>query len=493
MVFQSPIDQIRLIMQAHPNYVAVVDEHSRLTYQDLWIQSNRIANFLLKQGISQGIPVGIFMQRSADFVIALLGVLKSGAAYIPLDPEYPIGRIQYMMYASDAKYIILNPNLLERISDAENLQTFFLEDMLSASAVDPYVNVADSDNIVILFTSGSTGKPKGVELTYKGYKNNFDNMCTLLELTEQMRVAHLASPCFDISVTEMWMPLLVGATVYIASEKIKKNPWTLADWIKQNQIEVIQFVPSFWRTLIHALEEDNMCFPSLKKVLSIGEPLPSSVIKLWFSIFASPHCKIFNLYGPVETSIEVSYYVIDSQSVLKNSIVPIGRPFRGVQFLILDENGKETTTGILYVGGAQLAKGYLEKEQTEKAFRMFPQGRFYCTGDRVQLLSDGNYQFLGRQDRQIKIRGYRVELGEIENALYTIEHVKMAAVVATGQEEMRLTAFVESKVTLKSDVIKQKLQQLLPPYMLPSEFVFLDAMPLNCNKKIDYARLKDLA
>lgn len=498
----SPLESFNQIATLYPKEIAVIDEISSLTYEDLAKESNQLAHFFLSLKSSKGKRIGILSKRGCHLAKAILGVLKSGCVYVPLDPEYPAERIAYMISAAQINTIIVDNDSLSLLPKTLNLELIFLENWIPfasmsdhwtchflnqvqlSTSIDPKIQISPEDTLVILFTSGSTGQPKGVELSWAGYLNNFSNMQTLLQLKVGDKVAQMASQCFDISVTELWMPLLFGATVYVVSDQMKKNPWALAEWINHNEIRVIQFVPSLFHCFLSALEDDPIPFPTIKKLLFIGEALRSHLIKKWFSSFSAADCEVYNLYGPVEASIEVSFYKMDKDTDLKGDIVPIGKPFQGVEFHLKEEGAQK----ILHIKGIQLAKGYLNPEQTAKAF----QNGMYCTGDVVELLASNDFLFLRRRDRQIKIRGFRVELDEIENTLITIPGINEAAVIVRrNNHEDKIIAYLQSANS--EEMIKSFLQKKLPNYMIPHHIVFLEHLPLNQNGKVNYHALETIA
>jgi fengycin family lipopeptide synthetase B len=480
----------------HPQEIAVCDGTSLITYIELYRQSNQIANYLLSIGLIKGKRVGILMTRSTQLPLAILGVLKAGGACVPLDPKYPAERIVYMIEASNLDILIVDRESLSLFTTALDLingrrQFIFLIDEPFSSwklqtEENPQIEIVPEDTILILFTSGSTGQPKGVELCYAGYINNFENMQELLGLQVGDKIAQMASQCFDISVTELWMPLLFGATVCIVSDEIKKNPWALADWINLHKIDIIQFVPSLFQNFLHALQNEEIFFPSLKKILFIGEALRSQLIKKWFEIYAQPECKAYNLYGPVEASIEVSAYVMDRNTILERDIVPIGKPFKGVEFIWKDQLTNRMQQQILYLRGVQVAKGYLNPEQTAKFFN----NDEYCTGDVVEKLANGDYLFLRRRDRQIKIRGHRVELDEIENILLLCPGVSNAAVILQREKDLdKIIAYIGSEIQNELSIFSY-LRKKLPFYMIPHQIVFMAQLPLNQNGKVNYKKLE---
>lgn len=489
--------------------MAVSDDQSTLTYGQLYDKTNQLAQFLLFHKIQKRKKIGILAQRSSSFIVGILGILKAGAAYVPYDPEHPLERIAMMLDLSKVETLLVDASsasLLKKLSEYQSFvkKVVFLEPLpkdfsirelswniydadewQSASKENPQIESKGENSLVILFTSGSTGKPKGVELSHKGYINNFENMQRLINFNKNSKVAQMASPCFDISVTELWMPLLFGACIFIASNQTKKNPWALSEWIKRYQIDIIQFVPSLFQVFVFALQKEGISFPSIKKLLFIGEPLRSQLISQWYQSSENLECKIYNLYGPVETSIEVSAFIIDRHSSLDWNYVPIGKPFKNMQFYLQNDEKQSSEEGVLFLEGVQLAKGYLNSDRKIDAF----QNGLYRSGDIVRRMPSGDFMFLMREDRQVKIRGNRVELGEIETILNNHAEINHAAVKAVrNSEDIKIQAFVVSS-SLSKQAILEFLKQKLPHYMIPHETYILNTIPLNSNGKIDYNAL----
>ncbi len=529
------IPYLQIIEQARrtPNAVAVLHGETQLTYKELHQVSNQIANYLRSQGVGANSLVGIMMGRNPLMLAGILGILKAGGAYVPLDPSYPRERIRYILEHAEIKILVtehqLTDKLTECLTEQLPLQTLMFLDEAelweggkaweqvskniwsSWSQLEPNcVNIPD-DLMTVLYTSGSTGKPKGVMLNHQGYMNRLQWMQKAFQLQPGERVAQKTSCCFDISVWELFWPLMVGATVCPVETETVKNPWRLAQWMKDTQINILHFVPSLFGEFIAALEADSWTFPDLRWLIFSGEALPVPFIQRWIDKYGMS-VGLANLYGPTEASIDVTAHIIH-QRPQENSI-PIGKAIDNVYLTILDEQMHPVALGEmgeLWIGGVQLAKGYLKDlEKTSNAFRPNPfteiPGEYlYRTGDLATQSPDGSIEYHGRIDHQVKIRGFRVELGEIENVLMSHPAVNEAGVLAVdyGNGEKRLVAFLAGgqAIAISTQVlqefanqsnkdIKEYLQQRLPHYMIPHRLEWLPSLPKNHNGKLDRKALQ---
>lgn len=524
------IPYLQIIEQAKrtPNAIAVLDGETQLTYKELHQISNQIANYLRSQGVGANSLVGIMMRRGPLMLAGILGILKAGGAYVPLDPSYPRERIRYILEHAEIKILVTEDKLTEKLTECLTeklpLQTLMFLDEAELwqggkaweqvnkktwsnwSQLEPNcVNTSD-DLMTVLYTSGSTGKPKGVMLNHQGYMNRLQWMQKAFQLQPGERVAQKTSCCFDISVWELFWPLMVGATVCPVETETVKNPWLLAQWMKDTQINILHFVPSLFGEFITALEADSWTFPDLRWLIFSGEALPVPFIQRWIDKY-DMSVGLANLYGPTEASIDVTAHIIH-QRPQENSI-PIGKAIDNVYLTILDQQMHPVAPGEmgeLWIGGVQLAKGYLkDTEKTSNAFcpnpfAEIPGEYLYRTGDLATQSPDGSIEYHGRIDHQVKIRGFRVELGEIENVLMSHSAVNEAGVLAIdyGNGEKRLVAFLAGAKGVANSTpnlqefpnqvnkdIKEYLQQRLPHYMIPHRLEWLPSLPKNHNGKLD--------
>ncbi|MBD2514301.1 amino acid adenylation domain-containing protein [Nostoc sp. FACHB-973] len=516
-ITEIPYLKILEQVQQTPEAIAVLHGETKLTYAQLHRLSNQVANYLQTQGVGPNTLVGIMTQRGPSMLIGILGILKAGGAYVPLDPSYPGERIRYILEHAKIGTLLTEYQVTSKLAECLDatlpLHTvMFLDDgetfqpnqelcLISKntwstfSDQDPsYTNDPD-DLMTVLYTSGSTGRPKGVMLNHQGYMNRLKWMQDTFQLKPGDRVAQKTSFCFDISVWELFWTLMEGATICPIEREIVINPWEFAQWIEDTQINVMHFVPSLFGEFISALEDESWEFPDLRWLIFSGEALPLPFIQRWIDKYGTS-TGLANLYGPTEASIDVTAHIIEERpdEQVTNQI-PIGKAIDNVYIKILDEQMQPVTAGQLgelWIGGVQLAKGYLnDLQRTSEAFRPnpFPQipGEYlYRTGDLAKELPDGSFEYHGRIDHQVKIRGFRVELGEIESVLNTHPAVREAAVLAVdyGAGQKRLVAWLSGN-KVDNRQIKEHLSRLLPDYMIPQRLEWLPSLPKNHNGKLD--------
>ncbi len=456
-----------------PQNIAVEYQNVKLTYETFDKLSNQFANSLLAAGVKPGDKIPLIMQRSEKMSIAIWGVLKAGCAYVPVSPEFPEERKQFILQQINAKVIIDDEYLVPK----------------ECSTAKPEYQPKLSDLAYIIFTSGTTGKPKGVMIEHGGLSNRIQWMNATYPIDESDRVYQKTNFVFDVSVWEQVWALLEGARIVFALEGGHKDPVYLATEIDDKQITVMHFVPSmldaFLETLSIYRNDPSLTdfdLTSLKYVFCSGEALDINSVKLSKKLM--PTTKLHNLYGPTEASIDVTYFDCNNVGLKK---VLIGKPVANTTCYVLSRTDQQVPVGAigeLALGGVQLARGYINRpDLTAKKFVMDEKlGRIYKTGDLVRLLDDGNIEYLGRNDMQVKIHGLRIELGEVETRLNEITGITKAIVLAVNQQ---LIAYYISDKSLSENEIKQKLSVTLPDYMVPNAFVSLDKFPLTFNGKLD--------
>ncbi|MCF5709236.1 amino acid adenylation domain-containing protein [Pseudomonas syringae] len=475
--------------------VALVSENVSLTYDALNRQANRIAHRLIGMGVGPDDRVAICVDRSLEMVAGLLGVLKAGAAYVPLDPYFPADRIAYMQENS-APAVILTQNALQSSLAAGNVPVLLLDPeyverdgFLAQPDHNPQRTGMRSEHLAyVIYTSGSTGRPKGVQISHHALSNFLQSMRQAPGLRAQDRLLAITTISFDIAALELYLPLANGACVVLASREATMDGMQLQRLLEAQQITVMQATPTTWQMLVNsgwAGKQDLRIFCG-------GEAFPRSLARELLSRSE----QLWNLYGPTETTIWSCAAQVGTQG--ESLIVPIGKPIANTRTYLLDAQQQPVPQGVsgeLYIGGEGVARGYLNRDDLTAErfltdpFSQQPTARMYRTGDLARYLPDGSLEYLGRNDDQVKIRGFRIELGEIEARLGGCAGVNEAVVVAiegsTG--EKRLVAYVvaRSDATVDATDLRAELASQLAEYMLPSVFVMLDAMPLTPNRKID--------
>jgi fengycin family lipopeptide synthetase B len=517
MTNTTEIPYLKIVEQVKqtPEAVAVLHGDTKLTYAELHRLSNQVANYLRSLGVGPNTLVGIMTPRGPLMAIGILGILKAGGAYVPLDPTYPAERIRYILDHAKIDTLLTQHQLISKLKECldETSQhtLMFLDDGETSEEKEfrqinkntwcnfddqepSYTNKPD-DLMTVLYTSGSTGRPKGVMLNHRGYMNRLQWMQKTFMLKPGDRVAQKTSFCFDISVWEIFWTLMEGATICPVERETVINPWQFAQWMKDTQINIMHFVPSLFGEFISALSDETWTFPDLRWLIFSGEALPLPFIQRWIDKYGI-NTGLANLYGPTEASIDVTAHIITQRPDEKiQDRIPIGKAIDNVYIKILNEEMQPVAlgqVGELWIGGVQLAKGYLnDLQRTSEAFRPnpfpeIPGEHLYKTGDLALELPDGSFEYHGRSDHQVKIRGFRVELGEVESVLNTHPAVREAAVLAVdyGSEQKRLVAWL-SGYKVDNRQIKQHLSRQLPDYMIPQRVEWLPSLPKNHNGKLD--------
>jgi len=474
-----------------PNAVAVVFDRQTLTYAELQARSAELAAFLQKQGAGPGQLVGICLERSAEMVIAILGVLKAGSAYVPLDPAYPKERLDFILGEAGVKVLLTQERTAVELTGLK-ARVICMDSERALIAREKWTEkrTATPDDLAyVIYTSGSTGKPKGVEIQHRAVVNFLTSMQRQLGTQATERLLAVTTLSFDIAGLEILLPLVSGARVVIADRDSTMDGTRLADLIRESGANVLQATPSTWRLLLEAGWKPQPSF----KMLCGGEALPRDLADGLLNTGAV----LRNMYGPTETTIWSAISPVNEGP----APVRIGGPIANTQFYVLDRHAQPVPLGVpgeLYIGGDGVARGYFQRpELTRGKFLPDPfraSNRIYRTGDLVRALPDGSFEFLGRLDNQVKIRGFRIELGEIENVLRQQPEVKDAVVVAHGEGgTKKLVAYVapnENQVC-EGESLKRALATVLPAYMVPSIFITLLALPRTPNGKVDRKALPE--
>ncbi len=485
-----------------PEAVAVVDDTTQLTYRQLDRRANQLAHFLQKLGVGPNSPVGLALERSVDMVVAILGVLKAGGAYLPLDPAYPPDRLAFMLTDTQAPVLLTLQKLADSLPKSA-AQTVFIDAEWKAIAQEnttaPLIATTPENLAYVIYTSGSTGKPKGVPVSHRNlvhstsarfefYKNRVDRFLLLSSFT------------FDSSMAGIFWTLCQGGTLALPPQRIEQDMQQLAATIAERKISHILTLPSLYAILLEQTKPAQLA--SLRTVIMAGEECRQGLVKRHYARL--PQAALFNEYGPTEGTVWSTAYKIPA--TFTGDRVPIGRPIPNMQNYILDRYGQPVPIGVpgeLCIGGAGVTQGYLNRPEltaekfVEYTFAGQPPARLYRTGDLARYLPDGNIEFLGRLDYQAKIRGFRIETGEIEVTLSQHPAVRQAVVVVhtpteqTHATSKQLVAYVESAEgqQLTPSDLRRFLLDRLPDYMAPATFVLLKTLPVMPNGKVDRKKL----
>ena len=477
-----------------PDAIAVVFEDKQLTYRELNQRANQLAHDLRQQGVQPDTIVALCMERSIEMVVGILGVLKAGGAYLPIDPDSPAERRHFLLNDAQADLVLTQDKL--RLSFAGLTDEIVCLDsewykLLDQSHENLQHQVRGHHAAYVIYTSGSTGTPKGVVNVHSGLLNRLQWMQDAYRLTDVDRVLQKTPFTFDVSVWELLWPLISGACLVVARPGGHRDGAYLVQLIKSQQITTLHFVPSMLEVFLRESEVDRCT--TLRQVICSGEALSYELQQRFFDRSSAA---LHNLYGPTEASIDVTAWECRRDS--DRSVVPIGRPIANTQIYILDPHLNPVPIGVvgeLHIGGIGLARGYLNRrELTAKKFVANPfsdqpGARLYKTGDLARYLPDGNIEFLGRIDNQVKIRGFRIELGEIEFVLAQHPAIQQAVLLARedAPDDTRLVAYMVATAgsNPSANDLRSFLQHKLPDYMVPSAFVFLDSLPLTPNGKLD--------
>lgn len=480
-------EQARLHSQA----IAVEFANKQLTYAELEQKTDALAAILLTRGIQKGHFIAIYQERSIDLVISILAILKAGAAYIPIDTHYPAARTQAILTDSQAALVLTHSALASQLS---NVPILTLDNLSLVPTTYTASECSQYDAAYIIYTSGSTGTPKGVVIPHGALSNHMQWMQQEFNFNQQDRFLQKTPIVFDASVWEFFAPLMIGATLVVAPNDAHKNPTQLNQIIQQAKISVAQFVPSLLHACLHHLHPQQWL--TLTTLFCGGEALSPALVNEFYQ--QQPNSQLINLYGPTETTIDASFSYCRANA----TTITIGKPISNAAFFVLDKQLNLLPQGIageLYIAGLGLARGYLHQESLNQThfinnpFCQAPFNRLYKTGDQVRLLSDNQYEYLGRIDQQLKIRGLRIEVGEIESRLQAIPDINECLVCAIHKDNQidnqHLVAYYTSNKSLTSQEIRKTLLEHLPHYMIPSYFVPLTEWPLNNNGKIDRKKL----
>ncbi|HEU4456625.1 MAG TPA: amino acid adenylation domain-containing protein, partial [Longimicrobium sp.] len=484
---------------ATPDAVALAWDEGRMSYAEMEAGANRLARRLAALGVAPGARVGVALERGPELVVALLAVMKAGGAYVPLDPDLPAERLAFMAADSAAPVLVTREALLARLSGHGARVLCVDRDAAEISAESPEpLDLADDVDreAYVIYTSGSTGRPKGAANAHRAVMNRLRWGQAEFSLAQGEVVLQKTPFSFDVSVPELFGPLMAGARLVLARPEGHRDPAYLAGVIAREGVTSVHFVPSMLGAFLDGVDPSGLA--SLRRVFASGEALSTELAARFFARFPA-HVELHNLYGPTEAAVEVTHWPCERDAGGRE--VPIGRPVANTQIHVLADDGAPAPVGLpgeLFIAGRQVGLGYLGRPGltaerfVPDPFSAEPGARMYRTGDRARWTADGVVEYLGRLDFQVKVRGFRIELGEIETALRRHPGVRdAAAVVRPGAG--RIVAYLVTETSIDLDAVRAGLKRSLPDYMVPTAFVPVDAFPLTPSGKLDRRALPEPA
>lgn len=494
--------------EKNPKNNAVTFLDASYTYKELNELANQVARTLKEQGISPGIPVGLCADRSLNMVVGILGILKSGGAYLPIDPAYPKDRIEFILEDADVSLMLIEKDQVANVKKKSFKLITFDEVFNSQSSKreNPQASVADTDPAYVIYTSGSSGKPKGVVVTHKNIIHSTVSRYSFYP-NQPGSFLLLSSFAFDSSMVGIFWTLCSGGNLVLTKKKVEQDMSNLSSLFEKYQITHTLLLPSLYHLLLDHARPAQLT--SLNTVIVAGEACATSLCELHFD--RVPQIDLFNEYGPTETSVWCTAHKLELMDAKRS--IPIGRPIANTEIYILNESLQPVPIGVvgeLYVGGLGVTQGYLNRlELTAERFLNHPfdkrsERKIYSTGDLASYRSDGVIDFLGRADKQVKIRGYRIELNEIRDILNQVSKVTEGEILvktlsttsegkeANGFQAKRLVAFFTANEKIQTNDLQKEIKRQLPTYMIPTAFVQLDEMPRLPNGKIDQNALLEI-
>ncbi|MCC8381695.1 amino acid adenylation domain-containing protein, partial [Xenorhabdus sp. PB30.3] len=494
--------------QQAPDAIAIISEHGSLSYDELNRRANQLANALITAGIQPDDRVALCVERSPDMIIGILGILKAGAAYVPLDPNHPDKRRTYILSDSTPKLLLTQQHLQSQALNNDIPVWFldeadYLERIVQYSVANPepeQLGLQSHHLAYVIYTSGSTGLPKGVMVEHRNVVNFTHAQCQITALTAADRVLQFATIAFDASVAEIFPTLATGATLILRPPHLQIPDAAFGHFLQEQAISVVDIPTAFWHQWGQEIKAGRSGFSSTLRSITVGgEKTNLHSLTDWQSLPETQHCRWTDTYGPTEATVIVTSLSLNGGALHDaDETLSIGRPIANCRIYLLDKKQQPVplgVTGEIYIGGASVARGYLNHSDltaerfVADPFSSQPDARMYKTGDLGRWLPDGNIEYLGRNDFQVKIRGFRIEPGEIEAQLADCQGVREAVVIAHKADngEQRLVAYLVSQpdVTLEAAELREQLRSCLADYMLPNAFVMLDAFPLTPNGKLD--------
>jgi amino acid adenylation domain-containing protein len=488
----------QLQAQVRSRSVAAVHGSTQLTYGELNARANRVARALLERGLSREGVVGVVTERNLDWLTAVLAIFKAGGVYLPIEPHFPADRIARTLTRAGCRLVLTERGstamLDQALGSLSEVETLLIDAAAEEGHFDGDLGTAvGPDQLAyIYFTSGSTGEPKGAMCEHAGLLNHLFAKIDDLEIADGTVVAQTAPQCFDISLWQLIAPLLAGGRVVIVEQETILDAKRFIERMVEARVNIVQMVPSYLEVLVSHLAQHGGTLPDLEYVVATGEALKKELVERWFAV--QPGIKLVNAYGLTETSDDTNHEIMDRPPAGER--VPLGRPINNVCVYVVDEELRPVPVGEageIVFSGVCVGRGYInDPERTQRAFLpdpVRPGQRLYRSGDYGRCLESGALEFLGRRDSQIKVSGFRIEIGEIENALLRVVGVRDGAVVVNDH----LVAIYTGERPLDSAALRDQLAKSLPAYMVPSAFHWRRTLPLTENGKIDRKALTALA
>ncbi|MEO7769280.1 MAG: amino acid adenylation domain-containing protein, partial [Ferruginibacter sp.] len=492
---KSLIDLFEEQVLKTPGNVAVVFEKQQLSYQELNARANQLAHYLRSKGVNDETLIPLYIERGINMLAALLGIMKAGCAYVPIDTDFPADRVLYMLQDTGASFLVSSIESSSKLPAGAAIDIIKMEDIVGQPVENLSAKVKPQQLAYVIYTSGSTGMPKGVMVEHRNLVDYTTGLIEKTGMVECRSFALVSTIATDLGNTVIYGSLATGGALHVFSKEAVSNIELLHQYFSVHNIDCLKIVPSHWKVL----NLDGRLLLPGKLLIFGGEALQSKLLEEIRN--TKTECRIVNHYGPTETTIGKLLHIVEPDAKYEYT-VPIGKPFSDTKILVLTKNLKLCPIGIpgqLYIAGEGVARGYLNNETlTKEKFipNPFSKGAYpvmYSTGDLVKYLPDGNISFIGRADNQVKIRGYRIELGEIETMLHQSNLVSQAVVLAKEDknDDKRLVGYIVPEGFFDREGILTFLKEKLPEYMVPSVLMELESFPLTANGKIDRNALPD--
>ena len=495
-------------MDTHASDTAVICDHDKafgvpsLTYAQLNDKVNQLAHVLRAEGVGPGHVIAMMVERSLAMIIGVLGIVKAGGAYLPVSPDNPRDRIDYMLKDGGVRILLVHGRTAGRFAFRRLTINLDDSDSYRGSTANPIILNKPQDLAYVIYTSGSTGKPKGVMIEHRSVVNRLHWMQHAYPIDENDVILQKTPYCFDVSVWELFWWAMQGAKLCFLMPGGERNPLAIVETIKKHHVSFMHFVPSMLNVFLEYLEGKDASvirrLASVRRVFASGEALTPSHVRKFNDIWSNKTgARLTNLYGPTEATVDVSYFDCPAHNDFEN--IPIGRPIHNIRLYVI-RDGQQVAigeAGELCIAGIGLARGYLNNAAlTDEKFidnPARPGERIYRTGDVARWLPDGNIEYLGREDHQVKIRGLRIELGEIENTIREYPGITscVALVKKYSENIILIIAYVVCKSDLEVEGLKDYLKKHLPDYMIPNRFQKIDEMPLTPSGKADRKALPE--